>query len=314
VASITHLEESIMAKTATETPKRKGRAPAKLNISEKPGVGMAYVAKHKDENGKTINLRIATTCARDTNTDKDGQLIGTKLSNYTSGGHLGERYFTAKMARKGAFTFLTFLCSPHHKKCMGYEGTPDDMAKVIKEVAKEVQPDADGRICINGFVGPFKYEWTGESFKAAKAAGTKLFELKNGVYLEVGAVEEKPAKAAKESKPETKTEAPAKKTSGKKKSGGKKKSAAAKADAPKTEAAADTAKKSGAAKKPTEKPTWYGMSPEGKVTRKRAAKQPDGFFATKEEAEASREPKASAAPIYQGEDVEVNEAETAQAE
>jgi len=258
--------------TKNKEIKRRGRAPAKLNC-EKPGVGMAYVAKTKDDKDKTIYVRVGTTCARDTNKAKGGELVGAQLTNYSgvTGDGLGEKYFTAKLARKGRFIYLLFLCSEHHKKTMGVEVAADDLlkeniegtiAKMIKKVKAENGTNKDGVVVANGFIdGALDFEWTGIPWKQAKAEGKmKLFEVnKEGVFEEIETAE-KPAK-----KPTAK------------------KSAAKKPAAKKS--AAKAAKDSGSAKKPAKKDnrkTFYGIK-DGRAVSKRTVEMPEGYFATKAE-------------------------------
>lgn len=266
------------------TPKRRGRAPAKLNV-EKPGVGMAYVGKTMDENGKTIHVRIGTTCARDTNKDRDGELIGAQLTNYSGvvGKGMGEKYFTGKLARKGRFNYLLFLCSEHHKKCMGAEVKAEDLlrenientiARILKKVKDANGTNKDGVVIINGFIdGVLDFEWLDLPWKQAKAEGKlKLFEVnKQGHFEEIAT--DKPVKKAPAKKAASK-KSTAKKTKAKSKSASKK-------------SAAKTAKASGAAKKPAKKKgdprsTFYGIK-DGKAVTKRATKMPEGYFATKKE-------------------------------
>lgn len=287
-------------KTATETSKPRGRTPAKLNIVQAPDVGCAYIGATKDAKNHLILVRIGTTCARDTNASKEGELIGAQLTNYSGvvGKGMGEKYFTAKLGRKGAFTYLVFLCSEHHKKCMGAEVKAKDLLKTsidstIAHLMKGAEADGakadkEGRICISGFQGDFKFEWTDKTYKTALAEGASVFEFKNGAYVQIG---EKPAKAVKAPKAPKEKAKPAK---------APKKEKAKPAKTPKKEKAPAKKPAKAPAKAPAKKPakvaakdqtkdprgTFFGIT-DGKAVTKRSVAKPEGFFDTKEERDAA---------------------------
>lgn len=281
--------------TSEKTEKRgRGRIPAKLNIN-KPGVGMAYIAMNI-KGGKAHTIRIATTCARDTNPAKNGELK-CMLSNYTSGGPNGEKYFTAKIGRKKSkdnkfgFRYFVFLCDERHKKCMGFEAKADEIPNKIEKVMKELakagaKTDDQDRLIITDFVeGILDYQWLDISYANAKANGTKVYKMvDDGFELisedgeQVKARTAKPVKKAKVEKTEKKvkakveTEKPAK--------------VEKKAKVATEKPAVAVAKESGAVKKTDNRKTWYGIK-DGKVVTRRVVTKPEGFFATREEADAS---------------------------
>lgn len=164
-------------KTETETPKRRGRAPAKICLSAKPGIGETYLARTKDTDGNEIITRISTTCDRDRQPRFDGELQGVQLCNYSNGGPNGELYFTAKLGRKGHFVYAIFLCSQHHEKCMGMEVKPDQIPSAIANLMNrlsnmdDVKKDNNGRIIITGPIDTLEYEWIETKFKSVNQGG-----------------------------------------------------------------------------------------------------------------------------------------------
>lgn len=167
-----------------------GKPAKKLCISQKPGVGMSYVVKTKNAEGEVINARIATTCSRDTNAAKGGLLVDHQIANYTNGdSKRHEKYFSCKLGRKGNTTFVIFLCSEHHKKCMGFSVSADKFADGIDTIMKKVEShfskDEMGRTIISGFVDNLlEYEWTEESLVAAQAAGKVVHKYsKDGEWV-----------------------------------------------------------------------------------------------------------------------------------
>jgi len=270
---------------------KQGRLPANINIESKPAPGNAFTVI--DTDNKKILMRIAIGCRRDTNPEKDGAMqalweeAGGKdqlqLSRYEA---VAEPYFLAKLGRKGDFVPITFLCGPGYKKCMGFEGMPTDSN--IKKALKDKKL--------------LRYEWTGQEYLDAVAAGEQVFELRDGVAVETNLTVEKAkemikakadrdkareklkAEQAKEKAAEAKeTKAkPKKKTAAKKKTSTKKKKAA------KKKATAKEAKESGAVKRPRAKQkTWYQVV-DGKINRKRVVNQPEGFYPTEKEAKLNR--------------------------
>ena len=276
----------------TETSKRKGRAPAKLCI-DKPGMGKTYVVKSKNDKGKTIYVRIATGGSRDNNPKHRDNPLQCSLTNYTNGDPVHhEKYFLCKFGKKGSMVYSIFLCSDHHKKCMGFEinpkldskDYPQDISRVMKSASKEfdtVEIDGKPRVVITGYVeNLLEYEWTGMSYDEAKEKGLTIFALNaNGVLEEddyAGRTEKKTS-VKQEEKPAAKTEEKTEKPAAKK--------ATAKKSAAKKKPAAKTAKESGAAKKPAKKKkTYFGVKDGKVVIRRTTADLPEGFFMTRDEA------------------------------
>lgn len=267
--------------------KRRGRTPANLCIKNKPGVGMSYIAKTKIKSKYEL-IRIATTCARDTNKSKGGELIGLKLSNYTNGGGVnGERYFTAKLARKGSFSYMVFLCDGRHTKCMGFEAAakdiPDCIDKVMAKVAedKHHKTDDKGRVCITGHIdGLLEYEWTGESYKEAMLAGKKVFKITPDHEFELAELKAEPTAAELKKRAERAAKKAAKKEAEEKAEKKEKKAPVKKA--------AEVAKEANVAKpkKTDNRKTFYAIV-DGKIVSVRKVTKPEGAFESRAEAESA---------------------------
>jgi len=299
-------------KVATETAKPRGRTPAKLNITEAPDVGCAYIGMTKNEKNNPIIVRIGTTCARDTNESKKGELVGAQLTNYSGviGKGKGEKYFTAKLGRKGQFSYLIFMCSAHHPKCMGAEVKPSDLRRdhienTISRLIKGAESggaktDKEDRLVISGFQGDFKFEWINQTYKSALAEGIAIYDTKGGAYLQKAEKVAMAAKTVKETKPAkkpakpvkpVKKEKPAKKPAKPVKPVKKEKPAKKPVKAHVAEIAPDIAPEK-TVKKDT-RSTFFGIT-DGKGVTKRSASKPEGYYDSKEERDAAL---AAAVPL-----------------
>jgi hypothetical protein len=97
--------KTVSTPATTTTPKQRGRIPAKLNITEKVGVGMSYVLRRLSDN---VLVRAASACQRD-KINPESKMFGKPICKYSG----TKPFFTLKLnASKVGVKYLTMLCSP----------------------------------------------------------------------------------------------------------------------------------------------------------------------------------------------------------